>query len=234
MAAVVRNRFYVAVAMVLAVVVFVGFARTFYLRAWFDVPPITMLLHLHSIAFTAWFVLFVIQTRLIAAQNYRTHMRLGIAGVVLAVIVAALGYATAILSADAPRVRPMGMNSQQFVLVPIVGITFFAVFVALAISFRRRADLHKRFMILAMISVLGPPVARLIMVTGSTEYFAAIQMGVAAGFLLWAVISDWVKHRFVHPVYLIGGSILLISMPLRFLIARTPAWECVGQWMAGM
>lgn len=234
MAAVVRNRFYVAIAMVLAVLVFAGFARTFYLRAWFDVPPITMLLHLHSIAFTAWFVLFVIQTRLIAAQNYRTHMQLGIAGVVLAVIVTILGYATAILSADAPRMRPMGMNSQQFVLVPLAGITFFAVFVALAVSFRRRAEFHKRFMILAMISVLGPPVARLIAVTQSSEFYAAIQLGVVVAFLLWAVVSDWVKHRFVHPVYAIGGSILLISLPLRFLIARTPAWERVGQWMAGM
>jgi len=234
MAAMVRNRFYVVIAMVLAALVFAGFARTFYLRAWFDVPPITMLLRLHSIAFTAWFVLFVIQTRLIAAQSYRTHMQLGIAGVVLAVIVTILGFATAILSADAPRVRPLGMNSQQFVLVPLVGITLFAIFVSAAIAFRRRADFHKRFMILAMISVLGPPVARLIAVTQSSEYFGAIQMGVVVAFLLWCLVSDWVKYRIVHTVYAIGGSILLISLPVRFLIARTPAWEHVGQWLAGM
>ena len=77
-----------------------GFARTYYLRPWFDVPPINLLLHLHSIAFTAWFVLFIIQTRLIAAQNYRTHMQFGIAGVVLALLVFVFGAITAI-------VRPM-------------------------------------------------------------------------------------------------------------------------------
>lgn len=233
MSAVVRNRFYVAIAMVLALLVFAGFARTFYLRAWFDVPPITMLLHLHSIAFTAWFVLFVIQTRLIAAKNYRTHMQLGVAGVVLAVCVTGLGYATAILSADAPRMRPMGMNSQQFVLVPLVGITFFAAFVALAVAYRRRADLHKRYMVLAMISVLGPPVARLIAVTQNGAYFAAMQIGVVVAFLTWAIANDWVKQRIVHPVYVIGGGVLLISLPVRFLIARTEAWESVGRWMAG-
>jgi len=233
-AAVVRNRFYVAIAMVLALLVFAGFARTFYLRPWFDVPPITLLLHLHSIAFTAWFVLFVLQTRLIAAQNYRTHMQLGIAGVVLAVVVTILGFATAILSADAPRVRPMGMNSQQFVLVPIVGIAFFAIFVAAAVAFRRRADLHKRFMMLAMIAVLGPPVARLIALTQTGDYFGPIQMAVAAALVACCLVSDWVKYRIVHPVYAIGGSILLISLPVRFLIAQTPQWERVGQWMAGM
>jgi len=233
MSAVIRNRFYVVIAMVLALLVFAGFARTFYLRAWFDVPPITTLLQLHSIAFTAWFVLFVIQTRLIAAQNYRTHMQLGIAGIAIAAIVTVLGFITAIMSADAPRVRPMGMNSHQFVLVPLVGITFFAVFVTAAVAFRRRADLHKRFMILAMISVIGPPVARLIALTQNGEYFGLIQMTVAAGLLLWCLISDWTKYHIVHPVYSIGGAILLISLPVRFLIARTPAWESVGRWLAG-
>jgi len=53
MSAVIRNRFYSAVALALAALVFVGFARTFYFRAWFDVPPTTMLLILHGIAFTA-------------------------------------------------------------------------------------------------------------------------------------------------------------------------------------
>jgi hypothetical protein len=234
MAAVVRNRFYLIIAMVLALLVFAGFARTFYLRAWFDVPPITTLLQLHSIAFTAWFVLFVIQARLIAAQNYRTHMQLGIAGVAIAVLVFVLGVVTAVASADAPRVRPMGMNSQQFVLVPLVGITIFAMFVTAAVAFRRRADLHKRFMVLAMISVIGPPVARLIALTQNGEYFGPIQLAVPAGLLSWCLVSDWMKYRIVHPVYSIGGAILLISLPLRFLIARTPAWESVGRWMAGI
>jgi hypothetical protein len=233
MSAVVRNRFYAAVALALALLVFAGFARTFYFRAWFDVPPITVLLYLHGIAFTSWFVLFVIQTRLIAAQNYRTHMQLGIAGIVVATLVVIFGFATAIVSAAAPRVRPMGMNSQQFVLVPLVGITLFAVLVALAVVFRRRAQLHKRFMVLAMIAVLGPPVARLIAVTQTGDYFGPIQMAVAATLVAWCLASDWVKYRIVHPVYSIGGAILLISLPVRILIAQTPAWESVGRWLAG-
>jgi hypothetical protein len=132
MATVARNRFYAAFALALAVFVFVAFARTYYLRHWFEVPPINVMLHIHSIVFTAWVVLFVIQTRLIAAQNYRTHMQLGIAGVVMAALVVIFGYATAIASASAPRMRPMGMNSQQFVLVPLVAITSFAILVAAA------------------------------------------------------------------------------------------------------
>jgi hypothetical protein len=234
MAAVVRNRFYAVFAVALAVFTFVAFARTYYLRHWFDVPPITVLLHVHSIVFTAWIVLFVIQTRLIAAQNYRTHMQLGIAGVVVAALVVIFGYATAIVSASAPRTRPMGMNSQQFVLVPLVAITAFAVLVAAAVALRKRADLHKRLMTLAMIAILGPPIARILFVTGTGQYFAVIQVAVPALALGWCLLSDWRKYRIVHPVYSIGGAILLISLPLRMFIARTPAWESVGRWLAGM
>ena len=234
MAAVVRNRFYAAIAIALAVFTLVAFAKTYYLRYWFDVPPITVLLHLHSIAFTAWLVLFVIQTRLIAAQNYRTHMQLGIAGVFIAAFVVIFGFATAIVSAGAPRPRPMGMNSQQFVLIPLVAITGFAILVTAAVILRKRAQLHKRLMTLATISVLGPPAARLVFVTHTDKYFAAILFVVPVVFLAWCLVSDWRKYRIVHPVYSIGGAILLISLPVRAIIARTPAWEHVGQWLAGM
>jgi hypothetical protein len=234
MAAVVRNRFYALAALMLALIVLIGFARTYYLRHWFDVPPITTLLHLHSIAFTAWFALFIIQTRLIAAQNYRTHMQLGIAGVALAVAVVILGVATAVISASAPRPRPGGLNSQQFVLVPLVGITLFATFVAIAVALRKKAQLHKRFMMLAMITVLGPPVARLIQQTNFGAHVLAIQTAVPAVFIIGCMINDWVKHRVVHPVYLYGGIIVVASWPLRFAIARTAGWEHVGQWLARM
>lgn len=234
MATVVHNRFYAVFATALAVFVLVAFARTYYLRYWFDVPPITVLVHLHSVVFTAWVALFVIQTRLIAAQNYRTHMQLGVLGIFLAALVVIFGYATAIASASAPRTRPMGMNSQQFVLVPLVAITSFAILVTAAVLLRKRAQLHKRLMTLAMIAVLGPAIARLIFVTNSGKYFAAIQFTVHAAFLCWCLIADWRKYRIVHPVYSIGGAILLISLPLRVLVAQTPQWESVGRWLAGM
>ncbi|HEY6125875.1 MAG TPA: hypothetical protein VIV63_14585 [Steroidobacteraceae bacterium] len=234
MAAVVRNRFYAVIALALAALVLVAFSRTYYLREWFTVPPINLLLHLHSIAFTAWFVLFVIQTRLIAKQNYRTHMQLGIAGLVLAAVVFVLGVATTVDSASAPRLRGGGMNSQQFVFVPLFAITLFAVLVTAAAVLRKHAQIHKRLMILAMLSVLGPPVARLIVLTQNGNHFLAIQTAVPAAFLIWCLVSDWLKYRIVHPVYAIGGTLLVASWPLRMWIARTPEWESIGQWMAGM
>ena len=232
MAVVVRGRFYGLVALVLAALVFTGFARSFYLRAWFDVPPITLLLQLHGFLFSAWFALFVVQTRLISANHVRAHMQLGVAGVALAALVVIVGLVTTVVSASAPRMRPMGMSSPQFVLIPLVAIVTFGALVAAGVAYRHRPVVHKRLMTLAMITVLGPPVARLIIATGQRESFLAIQTTVAAAFVIWCLIADWLRHRVVHPIYSVGGTLLVLSWPLRAAIAQTAGWENIGAWMA--
>lgn len=234
MAAVARSRSYLIVAIALAVLVLVGFARTFYLRYWFDVPPITKLLHAHALVFTAWFALFVVQARFIAKQDYRTHQQVGIAGTVLAALVFVFGLATAIVSASATRPRLLGMTSPQFVIFPVTGILAFGGLVTAAYFYRRRPQIHKRLMMLAMVAVLGPPVARVVMLLDFREHFLAIQTAVSAAFVIACVIADWVRHRTLHPIYLVGGTLLVLLWPFRAWAARTPAWEAVGDWMASL
>ena len=162
MAAVIRNRFYPLIGIALSVLIVLGFARTYYLRFLYHMPPLKLLVQLHGLVFTAWLVLFVTQARLIAKHRYGLHKKLGIAGAVLAVLVVSIGVFTALIGAADPRIRPMGFNGYQFLIFPLSGIVYFGVCVAAAIALRHRADLHKRLMLLGMIAVLGPGVACLI------------------------------------------------------------------------
>src|SRR3984885_9548734 len=62
-----RRRFFVAMACAIIVAVFAGFAPTFYLRGSFvQTRPMSVLLHVHGIVFSAWVSFFLIQTLLIA------------------------------------------------------------------------------------------------------------------------------------------------------------------------
>jgi hypothetical protein len=234
MATVVRNRGYLLLAGALALFMLIGFSRTYYLRHWFDVPPITYLLHVHAILFTAWMALFVIQVRLVSKQDYRTHMQLGVAGMVVAALIFAVGIAATIASASTHGPRPLGLTPAQFSILPASSILFFGVLVLAAFVLRKRAQLHKRLMVLAMIAILGPPTARLIRAAGLGQDFLFIQMSVTAFFVVCALVADWMRHRSVHAVYAIGGALLILSWPARFWFARTPAWESVGQWMAAL
>lgn len=231
MAAVVRNRFYFAIALALALLVAIGFMRTFYARPFFDLPPLPTLMQVHGAVFTAWMVLFVAQTRLIAAHKVQTHRQLGVAGALLALAVFAIGVMTAFESSLANRPRGMGLTSPQFVIVPITGITLFAVFVALGIALRKRAALHKRFMVLAMLAVLGPPVARLMILAGAQQHYLAIQTTVPALFVAWCLIADWRKNHIVHPVFAIGGGLLVVSWPVRAMLARSDGWALISDWI---
>lgn len=234
MSTVVPSRTYTLLALAMAALVFVGFTRTYYLRGLFDVPPITLLLHVHGIVFTAWVVLFVIQVWLISAHDYRAHMRLGMAGMAVAALVVIVGIASTVLSASGNRPRPMNMTSQQFVFIPLFAIVAFGALVAAAFAYRRQGAVHKRLMVMAMVVVLGPAVARILNLTGNGAHFLWIQTGVAACFMAWCLITDWTRHRALHPVYAIGGPLLVLSWPARAWVARTPAWEAVGRWLANL
>jgi hypothetical protein len=234
MAAVERSRFYPLIALSLSVFTIVAFSRTYYLRFLSDLPPMTLLVHLHGLVFTAWLVLFVAQTRLVAAHRVDLHMKLGIAGVILAVLIVLVSLATIAANSAIPRVRPSGLSPSQFTAVGLTSTTLFAVFVALGISWRRRADVHKRFMVLAMIAVLSPATSRLLTLLGLREqssYLIPLGFGL---FIAWCLIHDWRRYRIVHPVYAIGGLVIFASWPLRLMVGRSEWYRPIGEWIASI
>jgi len=51
------DRFYAWVVVGAALIVFIGFARTYFLKGIFNTPRLPLLLHLHGAVLTLWFVL---------------------------------------------------------------------------------------------------------------------------------------------------------------------------------
>src|SRR3954470_23448155 len=90
------RRFYVGMAIAMAITVFVGFSRSYFLKGWYGTPELSRLLHLHGAVFTTWVLFFVAQTALVASGRTYLHRKMGIAGAVLAAVVAVLGTIVAI------------------------------------------------------------------------------------------------------------------------------------------
>ena len=159
--------FYGGMGVLLAAVAVAGFAPTFYLRSWFGAPPtvggateLTPLAQIHGTVFTGWMVLFIIQTSLIASRRVAVHRRLGVAGVVLAVLMIVVGAMTAIAAARRGAAPP-GAESLSFLVVPLMDLVLFAIFVTSAVLRRRDKETHKRLMLLAYVSIIAAGVARL-------------------------------------------------------------------------
>jgi hypothetical protein len=229
-----RLQFYPLIAILLVVFIVVAFSRTYYLRFLSDRPPLQLIMHVHGVVFTAWLALFIAQTQLVAARRIDLHMKLGVAGVALAVLVVATGLAAMFVAAAVPRITQLGLTTAQASIVPVLTILPFAALVTAGVVWRRRAALHKRLMLLAMISVLGAPTARMIAWLGGREYALLIQMSVIAVFAIACLAYDWRKNRVVHPVFAIGGVALVLLWPLRYAIGSSEAWRPLGEWIAEM
>ncbi|MFL5475139.1 MAG: hypothetical protein ACJ8A6_05525, partial [Gemmatimonadales bacterium] len=156
------RRFYVWMAVAIAITVFVGFSRSYFLKGWYGTPELSRLLHLHGLVFTTWVLFFVAQTALVASGRTYLHRRMGVAGAVLALLVLVVGTTVAIMRVKSGRPSPIpGVPALSFLAIPLFDMVVFAILVGTALYFRRRLETHKRLMTLAMISLLAAPIARI-------------------------------------------------------------------------
>jgi hypothetical protein len=224
--------FYSSMAIVMALTVFLGFAPTYYVKAFSDTPistlsggPMTLFVQTHAVLFTAWVLLFIVQTALVAQHKVAIHRRIGIAGAVLAAAMVVAGTLAALKMA-ARGSAPAGIDPLSFSMIPLSDMFFFAVFVAAALGMRANREAHKRLMLLAYVSIIVAAVARLpgVLPLGPFAFF-----GLAFVFILIGIIYDIVSRHRVHPVYVWGGGVLFLSVPLRLFMSRTDAWKSFAQ-----
>lgn len=229
--------FYSGIAVALALTVVVGFGQTYYFRLFGAAPlrtlsggPVTPLVHAHATLFSAWMLLFICQTALIAQRKVAVHRRLGVAGAVLAGMMVPVGTITALRTA-ARGGGPPGIDPLSFLIIPLTDMLLFGGFVAAALLLRRNREAHKRVMLLACITIVVAAVARLpgVLPFGPPAFFGLSFLFLAAG-----CIYDRAVRRRVHPAYVWGGALLVLSVPLRLAISTTSPWLGLASWMVSL
>ena len=218
------RRLYILAAILTPLIVFAGFARTYYLKPFFHTPDLAGgIVHLHGIVMTAWVLLFVTQVSLVATRRTKIHMRLGILGAVLAALVVIVGVLTALYAAARATPAITDPPPLSFLIIPLGDMLIFAILIGLALYFRRKLHVHKRLMLLAGINLLTPAIARIpldFIINGGPLVF----FGLTDLCLLACVAFDTIKHRRLHPVFLWGTIFVIGMQPLRLLLAGTNAW----------
>jgi hypothetical protein len=227
-----ERRFFMGIAAIMVAVTFAGFAPTYFLAGAMGGPALSPLVHVHGAVFSAWMLLFLAQTGLIAAGKPAVHRKTGTAAAVLAAVMFLLGIVVALESARSGR-HPVGRDPAMFLFYPFASIGLFAIFTTLAIRWRRQADFHKRLMLLGTISIVVTPLARLGPRLGLPWPGPVCGMLLSDLLLLALVVFDLRKMGRLHPATLWGGGAILLSEPLRVLIANSQAWQDVARWLIG-
>lgn len=225
-----ERMFYTGMSIAFLITVVAGFSRTYFLRPYFNTQPLIPLLHLHGIIFSAWLLLLLTQTTLVAANRTRVHRKLGIAGAVLATVMILVGSVTAVIRAKSIEVPPGAPPPLVFLTIPLGDMLVFAILIAAAFYFRRKTDAHKRLMLLSTIAILPAAVARLpfdfILSGGPLVFFGLTDL-----FIVPMVVYDCVTRGRPHRATVLGGALLIISHPLRLVIGNTAAWLAFANWL---
>ncbi len=222
-----ERKFFTGMAIALLITAFLGFAPTYFLMVPMHGKPLSLLVHAHGLVGTAWLVLLVTQTSLVAAGRRDIHRRTGVLGVILAIAIVGLGLTVALQAMQHGRTNPGTLPPPALLAVQFTTIGLFAGFATLGILKRATAATHKRFMLLASIAMVLPALARLARNIDTPPLPATAIGGMVLSnlFLIALATYDWRTLGRLHPVTLWGGLTYILWEPLRIIIGVSAPWQ---------
>lgn len=228
-----RTDFYTWMFLACLLTAFLGFTPTFWqplAAGQFKANPVVFF---HGIGFFGWTVFALYQASLVPSQNVPLHRAVGLAGISFATALALFGCLAALNALHTGLAMGQAPGAEAFLIVPLYSIATFAGFVVWAIASIRRPEWHKRAMLLATISLLGAPVARPLIVFVYKFPPTAqlpVWLGVTSSMVGWALVAagmirDWRTSGKIHPAWLIGAAVLVLTPLLAIPLADTDAWH---------
>lgn len=201
--------------------------------------PLTALVAAHATISAAWLLIFLTQATLIATGRTAVHRRLGIAGVLLAVALVVTGPFVVIeearrgfdLSGD---LVPRGTSQDAGITLSLLFVfLLFGLLVAGAAWYRRRPEVHKRLMLLALVPLMNAPLAHLVGHWEALRPWAGVIFpGFNAVLLALLPIHDRLTRGRIHPVSLWGAILLFAWFPVFLgVVASTAAWRNFAEWL---
>jgi hypothetical protein len=231
-----ERRFYSGMAILMVLIVFAGFAPSFYLRGLIPVPrpnpvlPPSVLLH--GLLFTLWMLVFWAQTVLVAAGRRDLHMKLGLGGMALALAIVPLMYLVAVW--QVPRAsQPPITDPLNWTSVPLSVIPAYAALVWLGWRRRRDAQWHKRLMLGAALLMMDPAIGRLPLAPPTLGGFVAQSL---LALVPYAAMFWWDRRSLgrVHPATWLAFGLAAAALAVRTLLLATGAWAPVAAHLPGI
>jgi hypothetical protein len=223
--------FYICFGLVGLVVVALGFGVTYVgpmVRGTFFAP---WYVHLHGASALGWILLLIAQATLVRRRATPLHARVGQVALPLALSIWATGIATAVWAAH--RDLPVSGTAATSSLGGTVnGLTLFLLLVAAAMLMRRRADWHKRLVMLATIQLLWPAFFRLrhlLPAVPSPEVWLGLVLAYSP--ILVAALRDYRRYGRVHPVWLYVAPALVLEQSLELVYFDQGLLRRFGEWV---
>ena len=223
------RRFYVGIGLFFTLIALVGFWPTYFGPLFQGTVDSRLLVHVHAVVYMGWLCLFIAQAALAATGRIRLHRKLGRIAIACGIAVIVVGVLTAF--GQFTRFVEAGQLevAQRRLLGPLTDMVAFPIFFGLAVAYRRRPEIHKRFMLVATTTLLIAAVSRMSFL--GTPVPLQVFLPVWFAPILLAMGYDFMTQRRLHPAYVIGLGGLFV-LRLRGNLVETDAWLGFSGWLA--
>lgn len=221
--------FFRAMAALLCGLVFAGFADSFYLRGVIErsapsplddaSPGLTAFFVAHGVIFTLWMLLFLVQSFLPGSGRVALHRQLGRLSQLLAPAVVLSGIAVTIVAAR-NGFHNVPVPDLVMAAGPFSDMLLFGGFAYAGWRCRFSAALHKRFMLLATLSLMGAAFGRLPML--ATLFPPWLDASIIAFIPL--LLFDLATRRLQNAT-LIGGAVFVAVKIFAIPFGETQVWR---------
>ena len=214
--------FYFVMSLAIAGIVVWGFSHTIVENLLRPAVPRPLILWFHGAAFSGWVVFFIFQTSLVRTHNVKWHRFFGWFGASLGTIMVPLGITTAIVMTRFETYTLHESGRAAFMMVSFFDILAFCVFFTLAVSWRKKPELHRRFIYMATCGLLAAAFGRMPYLAEHSLFYAGVD-----SLILLGVVRDLLVNRRIHKVYLVALPVLMVC---QVFVVQTVLSEA-GWWL---
>ena len=211
--------FYFFLSLVVAGIVVAGFSRTVGPSLIHAAPPRPVLLWIHGAVFSGWVVFFVLQSALVRVRKVSVHRTLGWFGAALGAMMVTLGTVIAVVMGRFDALQ-LHQPDPAFLSIPFFDMLAFGTLFGLAILWRGKPEMHRRFMVLATVGLLDAAFGRFDYLFNHNLFLLCVD-----AVMLLGVARDLLVDGRVHKVYLYGIAAAVLGQNLAIYLWRgAPGW----------
>jgi hypothetical protein len=224
-----ERAFFGGMAILLCIIVFIGFSPTYFGAGMLRAPLPSPILHVHGAIFTLWMLIYLTQSALIPAGRVAWHRSLGTIAFCLPPIMIIIGVIAA-LDALHRGVQIGPLDPAVSLAIPLLGIAWFTVVIFASWRDRRRPDSHKRLILLATIALCDAALGRFPWGRMGLSPAAGAVAGLGICILLVVAYDLIALHR-VHRSTLWAAPITFAIGAFSVPVGMTPAWHAFAAFL---
>jgi hypothetical protein len=221
--------FFGGMAILLCVLVIIGFFPTYFGVGMLKAPLPSPILHIHGAAFTLWMILYLIQSALISIHRVAWHRAFGTVAFCLPPLMVILGVIAAI-DAFHRGVRIGPLDPAVSLSIPLLGIACFSLVIFAAWRSRRHPDGHKRLILIATIALTDAALGRFPWEKVGLSPAAGAVTGLGM-VILFVVAYDLISLRRIHRSTLWAAPLTFAVGAFSVPIGMTAAWHTFAAWL---